>query len=699
MDDLERKIKESKNRIEDSKLNNAGEIYYEVFSKNKEKNSMNMFRGLTIKLATCVMLIFVLVISIIAIGPKNYVTGEKDLVTFTSKRDINRLIENSFKGNSFLGGIFNDKNSIEEVLPPDQPENDLTNKEESNEYETNNQVEGIDEADIVKVNGEYIYYVSTKVPDNSNFIGGNSSNKGKNSLYIFKANDESIEVIKEINFEDKEILKSQDRNEKITEVINYTPIDLFYTDKYIVLNVSTMVYEKNYNIKENKEYINLDNYSSYYIYDIKTFDLVKSIDLSGNISTSRLIDNKLYVITNLSLEKDKEIYPKYRIDEVCYEAEYNDIYYCPSVEYVKRYINIYKITLDDEIIIDKTYYLSDYVSVIYVSKNAIYLIQNNNKIIEKESNKDYEYDSSKIMIFNIIDKVLYDEYIEVKGWVNDRYWIDEFDGYLRIATTGSKYLYRPNNSGGFTEEWLSSFTVFNYLSIYKEDNNGSYELISQITEGLGEPGEKIKSVRFNENVVTIVTFRQTDPLYYIDLTDPINPVITSELKVSGYSQYQHPYKDNYVIGLGYEADINGIVTGFKVSLYDISDKVNVKEVGSPIVFSYDEYGHGFFNVLSNTKSLFLDLKNNVFGFSLVTYNNKDIYYNSWFILFNIDLNNTNNPISIMYKEINIPNLYYKDINRMVYIGNKYYLLTPQNVYIYTLNEDNTLSYGEIKPLD
>ena len=92
-----------------------------------------------------------------------------------------------FKGNSLLGGIFNDKDAIEEVLPPEEPESDLTNKEESNEYETNNQVEGIDEADIVKVNGEYIYYVSTKVPDNSNFIGGNSSNKGKNSLYIFFA--------------------------------------------------------------------------------------------------------------------------------------------------------------------------------------------------------------------------------------------------------------------------------------------------------------------------------------------------------------------------------------------------------------------------------------------------------------------------------------------------------------------------------
>ena len=74
MYDLERKIKESKNRIEDSKVNNAGEIYYEVFSKNKERKSMNMFRGLTIKLTTCVMLIFVLVISIIAIGPKSYVS-------------------------------------------------------------------------------------------------------------------------------------------------------------------------------------------------------------------------------------------------------------------------------------------------------------------------------------------------------------------------------------------------------------------------------------------------------------------------------------------------------------------------------------------------------------------------------------------------------------------------------------------------
>ena len=119
---------------------------------------------------------------------------------------------------------------------------------------------------------------------------------------------------------------------------------------------------------------------------------------------------------------------------------------------------------------------------------------------------------------------------------------------------------------------------FNYLTVFKLDSDGKYQEISSITEGLGEIGETMYSARFNGNRATVVTFKQTDPLYYIDLTDHYHPVITSELKISGFTVYQHPYNENYVIGFGYEANSQGVTKGYKIALFDVSDKYNIKQL-------------------------------------------------------------------------------------------------------------------------
>lgn len=89
-------------------------------------------------------------------------------------------------------------------------------------------------------------------------------------------------------------------------------------------------------------------------------------------------------------------------------------------------------------------------------------------------------------------------------------------------------------------------------------------------DGLGK-GERIYAVRFVGPVGYVVTFRQTDPLYTVDLRDPTAPVVRGELKIPGYSAYLHPVSDTRLIGIGQDATDTGQILGTQVSLFDVAD--------------------------------------------------------------------------------------------------------------------------------
>ena len=91
--------------------------------------------------------------------------------------------------------------------------------------------------------------------------------------------------------------------------------------------------------------------------------------------------------------------------------------------------------------------------------------------------------------------------------------------------------------------------------------------------GLGQ-GEQIYAVRYVGALAYVVTFRQTDPLFAVDLTDPANPVLAGELHINGYSSYLHPVGDGLLLGIGQEADDSGRVLGLQVALFDVSDPAN-----------------------------------------------------------------------------------------------------------------------------
>ena len=88
--------------------------------------------------------------------------------------------------------------------------------------------------------------------------------------------------------------------------------------------------------------------------------------------------------------------------------------------------------------------------------------------------------------------------------------------------------------------------------------------------------ENIKSVRYIGDIAYVVTFRQTDPLYAIDLSDPEKPTVLSELKMPGFSTYMQQYGEGLLLGIGWSADDNGATDGIKISMYDVSDPYDVK---------------------------------------------------------------------------------------------------------------------------
>ena len=183
------------------------------------------------------------------------------------------------------------------------------------------------------------------------------------------------------------------------------------------------------------------------------------------------------------------------------------------------------------------------------------------------------------------EKVEYKNFAEVKGQVLNQFSMDERDGFFRIATTKNKSW----------SQFIDEKEADSYSNVYILDEN-----LKQVgaLEGLAK-GERIYSVRFMGKKAYMVTFKQTDPLFIIDLAEPANPKVLGELKIPGFSNYLHPYDENTLIGIGKEIteDPSGRVMagGLKISLFDVSqadkpvelDKYVAGDTGSDSVALYD----------------------------------------------------------------------------------------------------------------
>jgi hypothetical protein len=153
----------------------------------------------------------------------------------------------------------------------------------------------------------------------------------------------------------------------------------------------------------------------------------------------------------------------------------------------------------------------------------------------------------------------------VPGWLLGRWALSARDGHLRVATTTD-----PAPDGGGT-------AMQSGIHVLAETADG-LDPVGRV-DGLG-PGESIRAVRWFGDLAVVVTFRQTDPLYTVDLSDPAAPTVTGELKVTGYSAYLHPVGGDRLLGIGQEATLEGVQLGTKAETYDLSDLTSPVAVDS-----------------------------------------------------------------------------------------------------------------------
>ncbi len=151
----------------------------------------------------------------------------------------------------------------------------------------------------------------------------------------------------------------------------------------------------------------------------------------------------------------------------------------------------------------------------------------------------------------------------VTGYLLNQFAMDEHDGLLRVASTTS-----PN-------WWGSGFESESRVTVLEEGDGELVEI--GMVDGLGE-GEQIYSVRFIDDLAYVVTFRQTDPLYTIDLSDPSRPQVMGELKILGYSAYLHPVGDGLLLGIGQDATDTGQVRGTQVTVFDVTNPADPTKV-------------------------------------------------------------------------------------------------------------------------
>jgi uncharacterized secreted protein with C-terminal beta-propeller domain len=399
----------------------------------------------------------------------------------------------------------------------------------ASDYSTTNiQVAGVDEADIVKTDGVYIYFVS-----------------GWQKVIIVKAYPpEQAQVLSEIELEGTTIgiFINGDRLVVFEEETPYYDLPIS-VEKIFVPYVSPKTFIKIYDVS-----------------DRENPQLQRELSADGQYVSSRMIGDYAYVVINEPVyEQDDELnLPKISCGDEEREIPATDIYYSDVSDYYYMYTTIMTINTqnDDQ---EPTYetILLGASSNLYVSLNNIYLTfpvwGRDVGDFEKSSIHRIHIDGAEI------------EPIasgEVPGMVLNQFSMDEYEGYFRVATTTYEETSRNN---------IYVLDV-NDLSIV-----GSLEDLAR--------GETIYSARFMGERGYLVTFKKTDPLFVIDLSDPQNPEVLGELKMPGYSNYLHPYDENYLIGIGKEAmeaeegDF-AWYQGLKIALFDVSDVSNPVEIST-----------------------------------------------------------------------------------------------------------------------
>ena len=464
-----------------------------------------------------------------------YLTGDFQVKTFISKQELENFILLKIKeaeSNNQYWRFVETARSKESVQP--------LSAADRLEYSTTNiQVEGVDEADILKIDGQYVY-ISLK-----------------NKLLILQV----------YPAEKMKILSST--------ILDGRILGLFVNDDKLMVFESLVSPIKPTSDSPRREVIppvdpqgvNLK------IYDISEREapiLLKELFLEGYYMNSRMIDDWVYVVVNQPaiywIEDSQEvILPRIYVNDKIITVPATEIHYSSeSIDMPESYSIIVAVNIQfDDAETEYKVLLTGYGTNMYVSQKNMFITM---------PHGDWWQDKETTIIHGIGIQgpdIIFEASGIVPGRVLNQFSMDEHQGYFRIATTNDQVMRGRETSS-------------NNVYVLNEDLKivGSLENLA--------PGEQIHSARFIGDRCYLVTFKKVDPLFTIDLSNPENPRILGKLKIPGYSDYLHPYDGTYLIGIGketIEAEEGDFAwyQGLKISLFDVSNVKSPREVDKIII--------------------------------------------------------------------------------------------------------------------
>lgn len=520
-----------------------------------------------------------------SIAPINEVTAEQTKISQELPK-----VENFKNLYAMLKTRTTNRYTIDDMLSVDSTtnansKNETATNEVANDYsKTNTQVQGVDEADIVKTDGTHIYYLANE-----------------KLTIINTENASQMKEMSTIEFDE-----------------TFTPEELFFNNDKIIVIGTRFEYderEKRIGIDDDYLYPNYmdKTYTSAKIYNVKDKTnptLERTVEVEGSYLTARMIDSNAYIASNKymyyayicntykSTELNEDDFKPHYLDTATSNEtksiNFDCIYYIPEFEDT-NYLNIvaFNITNNQEANVESYLGAGE---EIYASKENLYVTKT--KYDYERKNKTSI--TTEIYKFNLNNaNCTFAKAGDVPGSVLNQFSMDECNGYFRIATTDST-------------SWNSESNTNNLYVL-----NENLETIGKI-EGLAK-GERIYSVRFMGNRAYMVTFVETDPLFVIDLSNPTTPTVLGELKIPGYSKYLHPYDETHLIGIGEDTEVvnygygDRVVTnGMKMAMFDVTDPNNPKELYNVKIGEKGTYSE----LLYNHKALLFSKEKNIIAFPI-----------------------------------------------------------------------------------
>lgn len=476
--------------------------------------------------------------------------------------------------------------------------------------QTNVQVEGVDEGDIVKTDGAFIYVLRN------------------NELIIFKADGASTAEISSVKVCDDNTGNKQEGANYCSEYAS----DIYVKgDTAVVISScsSYVPYTADGGVKTEIANDRGKQISKVYIFNIadRSKPVLKTeLGQDGYVLTSRLIDSTLYLISNHYVYNIKQDDSRTYVPSI-YANGASQLIGADCIS-IMPFINSTGYTVIcgydlNNAALSGTQSLLGGGTTVYMNKDTLYIA---NSTTDQKAGTPYAdsvytvIDYTSVSVTDITSFDLSGGAIKVKasgsapGSLIGQFALDEYNGNLRVATT--------TYSQSWSEYTDKAKGFVNYIWKDPITSNALYVLDAGLkTVGSIEDlskGERIYSVRFDGAVGYIVTFRQVDPLFAVDLTDPAKPAVLSALKLPGFSEYLHVYSEGRLFGLGMDADEKtGKTNGMKLVMFDTSNPANVTVKNSL------KPGTGYSNALYNHKAILISPGKGIIAFPAD--NGYDIY--------------------------------------------------------------------------